>query len=105
MQWVPYSFDADRIGERVRRSVRHAQRQAKRAVRKAEDKARKAHDKHLGFKFDMDSNWPDLRFADFTQSSPVASDEERLAILQMVESGKISVDEAEGLLKALEGES
>jgi hypothetical protein len=100
-----YSFDADRIGERVRRSVRHAQRQAKRAVRKAEDKARKAHDKHLDFKFDMDSNWPDLRFADFTQSSPVASDEERLAILQMVESGKISVDEAEGLLKALEGES
>ena len=100
-----YSFDADRIGERVRRSVRHAQRRAERAVRRAEDKARKAHEKHSSFKFDLDSDWPDLRFADFTQAQPGASDEERLAILQMVETGKISVDEAEGLLKALEGEA
>lgn len=100
-----YSFDADRIGERVRRSVRQAQRRAERAVRKAEGKARKAQHKHPNFKFDIDSDWPDLRFADFSQSQPGASDEERLAILQMVESGKISVDEAEGLLKALEGES
>jgi hypothetical protein len=99
------SFDADRIGERVRRSVRQAQRRAQRATRKAEDVARKARRKHKDFKFDMDGDWPDLRFADFTQSQPAASDEERLAILRMVEDGKISVDEAEGLLKALEGES
>jgi hypothetical protein len=96
------SFDADRIGERVRRSVRQAQRRAERAVRKADDKARQAQGKH--FKFDVDGEWPDLRVAEFSSSSRAASDEERLAILQMVEQGKISVDEAEGLLKALEGE-
>ncbi len=100
-----YSFDADRIGERVRRSVRHAQRRAERAARKAQDRVRKAQRQHMNFKFDIDGDWPDLRFADFSQSKPVASDEERLAILRMVEDGKISVDEAEGLLKALEGES
>jgi hypothetical protein len=100
-----YSFDADRIGERVRRSVRQAQRRAERAVRKAEDKARRADQKYPSVKFDIDSDWPDLRYADFSRSQPGPSDEERLVILQMVENGKISVDEAEGLLKALEGES
>jgi hypothetical protein len=33
-----------------------------------------------------------------------ATDQERLKILKMVEEGKISVDEAENLFKALEGE-
>jgi hypothetical protein len=99
------SFDADRIGERVRRSVRQAQKRAERAARKAEEKARKSHRKHLKFNFDMDGEWPDLRFADFSQPGPDISDEERLAILRMVEDGKLSVDEAEALLKALEGES
>ena len=99
------SFDADRIGERVRRSVRQAQRRAERAARKAEERARKSHRKHLKVKFDIDDEWPDLRFADFSQSEPDISDEERLSILRMVEGGKISVDEAEALLKALEGES
>jgi hypothetical protein len=100
-----YSFEADRIGERVRRSVRQAQRRAARAARRVEERARKAHRKQLNLKFDIDSDWPDLRFADFTQSQPEVSDEERLTILHMVEDGKISVDEAEELLKALEGEA
>jgi hypothetical protein len=99
------SFDADRIGDRVRRSVRHAQRRAERAARRAEDVVRKAHRQHLNFKFDMDGEWPDLRFADFSASQPVVSDEERLMILRMVEEGKLSVDDAESLLKALEGEA
>ncbi|TFH35853.1 MAG: hypothetical protein E4G99_06340 [Anaerolineales bacterium] len=99
------SFDADRIGERVRRSVRQAQHRAERATQKAEDVARKARGKHLNFKFDVDGEWPDLRFADFTESQPVVSDEERLTILHMVENGKLSVDDAEALLQALEGES
>lgn len=99
------SFDADRIGERVRRTVRQAQRRAQRAARKAEDVARKTQGKHQNFKFDMSGDWPDLRFADFTSPQPTVSDEERLAILRMVEDGKISVDDAEALLKVLEGES
>jgi hypothetical protein len=100
-----YTFEADRIGERVRRSVRHAQRRATHAARRAEERARRAHRKKLNMKFDMDSDWPDLRFADFSQIQPEVSDEERLTILRMVEDGKISVDEAEELLKALEGEA
>lgn len=99
-----YSFDANRIGERVRRSVRQAQRRVEQAARKAEEQARKASRKQLNFKFDVDGDWPDLRFVDFSPPQPAASDEERLAILRMVEQGKISVDEAENLLKALEGE-
>jgi hypothetical protein len=100
-----YSFDAERIAERVRRSVRQAQRRAERAVQKAEDKVHKAQRQQFGFKFDPDSGWPDLRFADFNPADTEPSDEERLAILRMVESGKISVSEAEGLLQALEGKS
>lgn len=99
------SFDADRIGERVRRAVRHAQRRAERATRKAEDMARRAHRKNVNFKFDFDTDLGDLRFADFSHPTPEVSDEERLSILRMVEDGKISVDEAEALLKALEGKS
>jgi hypothetical protein len=99
------SFDADRIGERVRRSVRHAQRRAEHAIRRAEDRARRAQRKQHKFTFDLDGDWADLRFADFSAGQKTASDEERLAILRMVEQGKISVGEAEGLLNALEGDS
>ena len=34
-----------------------------------------------------------------------AAEEERLAVLRMIENGKISVDEAETLFQALEGNS
>jgi hypothetical protein len=92
------SFDADRIGERVRRAVRRAQRKSEQAERKAI----KAQVK-LG-KIDI----PKMTWAggDLNASSrkQEATDEERLAILKMVEEGKINVDEAENLFKALEGE-
>ena len=41
----------------------------------------------------------------FGETSEPATDEERLTILRMVEEGKVTVSEAEALLKALEGES
>jgi hypothetical protein len=92
------SFDADRIGERVRRAVRRAQRKTEQAERKA----MKAETK-LG-KF----NIPNISWAggdsDGGAGKQEATDEERLKILKMVEEGKISVDEAESLFKALEGE-
>jgi len=77
-----HGFDARRIGEKVRRSVARTKR-----------KAAKAQQKHVKFDFDL----PGL--------TPVqgASEEERLAILRMVEEGKVSVSEAEMLLEALEG--
>jgi hypothetical protein len=94
-------FDADRVGERVKRAVRRARRSAHKAKRK-----------HLEFKadFKLPGDLADLAdlaspLAGFSSSADQVGDEERLSILRMVEQGKISVDEAESLLKALEGES
>jgi hypothetical protein len=80
-------FDAERIGERVRRAVSRAQRNAARATRRLEG----------------------LNIPPIPPISPIGastvSEEERLKILKMVEAGTISVEEAETLLQALEGES
>ena len=86
-----FGFDADRIGERVRRSIDRAQRKAARASARARRKAKHKHD----YRF---------RFGERDFSRTEATDEERLTILRMVEAGKISVEEAEKLLEALEGE-
>jgi hypothetical protein len=80
-------FDAERIGERVRKAVSRAQRNAARASLKLE---------RLGI--------PPIPPIPPLGSTTV-SEEERLKILKMVEAGKISVEEAETLLQALEGES
>ena len=81
-----YDFDADRIGERVRRAVARAQRKAEKARMRGQ---------------------VDPKSWGVSVSVPAedVSEEERLAILRMVESGKISVEEAELLLQALEGDS
>ena len=89
-----YGFDADRIGERVRRAVRRAERKASGKIRrKAAKKMRK---------LDSSFAWTVSGFGETTEP---ATDEERLTILRMVEEGKVSVSEAEALLKVLEGES
>lgn len=88
-----YGFDVDRIGERVRRAVRRAERKAS---GKAKHKAEKRHRT-----LDPSFSWTVPRYGESVES---ATDEERLTILRMVEEGKVSVIEAETLLKALEGE-
>jgi hypothetical protein len=85
------AFDAERIGERVRRAVARAKRKASKARRKS---AWKSGTKAKTVSF--------TGFADVTQ--PV-TDEERMRILKMVEQGTITVEQAETLLEALEGES
>ncbi len=88
-----YDFEADRIGERVRRAVARAQRKAEKArMRGQVDPA----------------NWGVAAGAGlegFSAPTEDVSEEERLAILRMVETGKITVEEAELLLQALEGDS
>ncbi len=92
------AFESDRIGEHVRRAVSRARRNAARAKRKAEKakyKARKtSRRRRMQVDFDVDLGGRNKR---------VVSDEERLAILRMLEKGNITVDEAENLLQALEG--
>ncbi|MGD8822334.1 MAG: hypothetical protein PVG63_04460 [Anaerolineales bacterium] len=83
-------FDAERIGERVRKAVAKAQRNAERASR---------HLERLGV-----PPIPPISPMSSAGASQV-SEEERLKILKMVEAGTISVEEAETLLQALEGES
>jgi hypothetical protein len=80
-------FDAERIGERVRKAVARAQRNAERATRNLE---------RLGIP-------PVPSFP--SSSASAVSEEERLKILKMVEAGTITVEEAETLLQALEGDS
>jgi len=87
-------YDSDRIGERVRRVVSRSMRKAAKAQRRAERRVDRAHGRthvHIG-PFDA-------------PAGEAASEEERMSILRMLEQGKVNVDEAESLLKALEGKS
>lgn len=92
------TFDSDRLGERIRsvvsRSMRKAAKAQRRAERHSERHAERARSRGHSF------------FPSFgAQAGEPASEEERMSILRMLEQGKISVDEAEQLLKALEGKS
>ena len=98
------SFDSERIGDQVRRSVSRARRNADRArarsaraVRKAQRAAEKASKRSKTRRVRVDLDLDTLG----KKRKPV-SDEERLSILRMLEKGTITVDEAEKLLQALE---
>lgn len=82
------SFDAEKIGHKVRTSIARAQRKAARAQRKAARHRRTAASMK---EFNIGS-----------ASSRGASEDERLLILRMLEKGKITVEETESLLGALE---
>ncbi|NIS82330.1 MAG: hypothetical protein GTO14_19460 [Anaerolineales bacterium] len=90
-----YAFDAERIGERVRRSVARARRRAERARRRSTGYA-DAMSNHIR---------KSIQIGGFVAEEQAVSEEERMTILRMVEQGKIDVEEAEKLLKALEGEA
>jgi hypothetical protein len=76
----------ERANRHTERMQRHAERQAKRAERRAEKMLR----------FSKRQREQEI------QNDPV-SNEERLMILRMVEEGKLTIEEAEKLLSALEG--
>jgi hypothetical protein len=92
------------------RASKRAQEAAARAARKAEAAARRA-ERHLDRKFGVHSDrrsarfswsWDPSRMPQASQSEPV-SDEERMTILRMLSEKKITSEEAEKLLSALEG--
>ena len=74
------NFDVGRIGRRLRQAVERAHRRAERARRLAEA---------------VGGTAPEI-------PDELPSEEERMIILQMLEQGKLSVDQADGLLQALE---
>lgn len=103
-KWGEYGRE---IGERA---SRRAQETAERAARKAEAAARRTerhierklgkHAGHRGTRFSW--SWDPSQMPKATKSEPV-SDEERMAILRMLAEKKITSEEAEKLLSALEG--
>jgi len=82
------TFDAEKIGRKVRTTIAKAQRKAAKAQRKAA--------RHRRTVASM------KEFNIGTPSSRGVSEDERLLILQMLEKGKITVEETESLLGALE---
>jgi hypothetical protein len=72
---------------------------AEKAQRKAE-RAQKKAQKKVTWHFEWDTDRDRRRTAGRRQ---VSSEEERLAVLRMLAEGKISTQEAETLLQALEG--
>ncbi len=92
-----------RAQERLDRKIAEAQRHTEQRTREAERRAQ-IHERHAGnrehrgFHFD----WPAPPVPPTPPSDPI-SDDERMVILHMLEQKKISPEQAEQLLSALEG--
>ncbi|MBM4466184.1 MAG: hypothetical protein FJ014_11635 [Chloroflexi bacterium] len=91
--------EAERARRYAERETARAQRMAEKAQRKAERAQQKAQKKVM-WHLEWDTGRGRPRAAGRSQ---VASEEERLAVLRMLAEGKISAQEAETLLQALEG--
>jgi DUF4097 and DUF4098 domain-containing protein YvlB len=91
--------EAERARRCAERETARAQRMAEKAQRKAERTQQKAQKKVM-WHMEWDTGHGRRRTARRRQA---ASEEERLAVLRMLAEGKISTQEAETLLQALEG--
>ncbi len=86
-----------RAQEKIARKMEAAQRKAERQARSAE--RRRSHGSHS-----WSSEWPSTPPPPAQEPKEPVTDEERLMILRMLEEKKITLEEAEKLLAALEGE-
>jgi hypothetical protein len=94
---LPDDF-SERINRRVQDATRRATERAEAAVRRVEDNLRRQQGRRFSF------NWSGGRGG--TPSVPPTepvTDEERMTILKMLQEKKISAEDAEKLLSALEG--
>jgi hypothetical protein len=91
--------EAERARRHAERETARAQRMAEKARRKAERAQQKAQKKMM-WHMEWDTGHGRRRT---TRRRQAASEEERLAVLRMLAEGKISTQEAETLLQALEG--
>jgi DUF4097 and DUF4098 domain-containing protein YvlB len=91
--------EAEKTRRQVEREAAKAQRMAEKVQRKAERDQKKARQRG-GRHFEWDASRSSKRTARQSQAN---NEEERLTVLKMLAEGKISTQEAETLLKALEG--
>jgi vacuolar-type H+-ATPase subunit H len=84
---------AQRAQEKLERKLRKARQDARRKARAA---ARRSREKGQNWLYQRPTKTPG-------PEGEKVSEEERLLILQMLESGKITVEQADQLLAALEG--
>lgn len=91
------------VHERVEEAARRAQKHAEQAARRAERQARNA-SHHVRANVSIGRwKWDSSSQGAPTPPSEPVTDEERMAILRMLQEKKISADEAEKLLSALDG--
>lgn len=105
MDWSGFG---ERISRRVEQATERAQRKIEAASRRIEQKTRDAERKSRRFKGGLEIgrwNWDFSPKGVPMPSKPQISDEERLTILKMLQEKKISAEDAEKLLAALEGDS
>jgi DUF4097 and DUF4098 domain-containing protein YvlB len=104
MDWSGFG---ERISRRVEQSTERAQRKIEAASRRIEQKAREAERRGRGKAVLEVGRWSWNLSSKGVPVSPKqqVSDEERLAILKMLQEKKISAEDAEKLLSALEGGS
>ena len=93
---------ANKIQERVGMALRRAEEKLAEAMRKMEVREGDRRRKGYGWQTPVPPTPPTPPAPPAPKRSP-ASDEERMIILRMVEEGKISVEQAEKLLSALNG--
>ncbi len=97
-----------RISERVERATQRAQRKIDEAARRMEHKARDSERHSRRFRGGIEIgrwSWDFAPKGASTSPNEPVSDEERMSILKMLQEKKITAEEAEKLLAALEGGS
>lgn len=112
-----FTFEESAFSEMIQERIDSATRRAEAKVRAAEIRLGQIQDrveKRRGINIDVDFNDQGIGVTPTKPGTPIppisrpagkkgATDEERLMILKMLQDGKISVDEAETLFKAMEG--
>lgn len=88
-------IDAEAVNRKIQRAMAKAQRKAEQARRKAQERSRRS----------TQAPGPAKQQIGIEDLVAGATDQERQMILQMLEAGKITVGEAEMLLKTLEGKA
>ena len=94
---------ADMISRRAQEAARRAEQRAQNVARRVEEQTRRTVDREVrkvgqGFSFGFDAPVPPA-----PPKASTVTEKERMLVLQMLQENKITVDQAEALLRALEG--